>query len=158
NLVPIIAGFFLFLAALLLLLACMNVANMVLARATARQREMGLRAALGAARSRLIRQTLTETLLLGLLGGAGGVLLGLWCNPGRITSMPGLNLPLNVDLTFDWHVFAYSLAAALFTGLFVGLWPAIRASRVDLNTVLQEGGRSDTGGAGRHRVRNFLVA
>jgi len=158
NLVPIIAGFFLFLAALLLLLACMNVANMVLARATARQREMGLRAALGAARSRLIRQTLTETLLLGLLGGAGGVLLGLWCSPGRITSMPGLNLPLNVDLTFDWHVFAYSLAAALFTGLFVGLWPAVRASRVDLNTVLQEGGRSDTGGAGRHRVRNFLVA
>ena len=157
NLVPIIAGFFLFLAALLLLLACMNVANIVLARATVRQREMGLRAALGAGSSRLIRQTLTETLLLGLLGGAGGVLLGLWVNPGQVTAMPGVNLPLNVDLTFDWHVFAYSFAAALFTGVFVGIWPAIRASRVDLNTVLQEGGRGDSGAA-RHRVRNFLVA
>jgi predicted permease len=157
NLVPIIAGFFLFLAGLLLLLACMNVANIVLARATVRQREMALRAALGAGNSRLIRQMLTETLLLGLLGGAGGVLVGLWVNPGRLTAMPGVNLPLNVDLTFDWHVFAYSLAAALFTGVFVGLWPAIRASRVDLNSVLQEGGRGDSGAA-RHRVRNFLVA
>jgi predicted permease len=157
NLVPIIAGFFLFLAALLLLLACMNVANIVLARATVRQREMGLRAALGAGRSRLIRQTLTETLLLGLLGGAGGVLLGLWVNPGEVTAMPGLSLPISVDLRFDWHVFSYALAGALFTGMFVGLWPAIRASRVDLNAVLQEGGRGDTG-AGRYRVRNFLVA
>ncbi|MGP0072698.1 MAG: ABC transporter permease [Bryobacteraceae bacterium] len=157
NLVPIIAGFFLFLAALLLLLACMNVANIVLARATVRQREMGLRAALGAGSSRLIRQTLTETLLLGLLGGAGGVLLGLWVNPGQVTAMPGLSLPINVDLRFDWHVFSYALAGALFTGMFVGLWPAIRASRVDLNAVLQEGGRGDSG-AGRHRVRNFLVA
>ncbi len=157
NLIPIIAGFFLFLAALLLLLACMNVANIVLARATVRQREMALRTALGAGRGRLIRQTLTETLLLGLLGGACGVLFGLWVNPGQITGMPGVNLPINVDLRFDWHVFSYALAAALFTGMFVGLWPAIRASRVDLNTVLQEGGRGDSG-TGRHRVRNFLVA
>jgi predicted permease len=157
NLVPIIAGFFLFLAALLLLLACMNVANIVLARATVRQREMGLRAALGAGSSRLIRQTLTETLLLGLLGGAGGVLVGLWVNPGQVTAMPGLSLPINVDLRFDWHVFSYALAGAIFTGVFVGLWPAIRASRVDLNAVLQEGGRGDSG-TGRHRVRNFLVA
>jgi predicted permease len=156
NLVPIIAGFFLFLAGLLLLLACMNVANIVLARATVRQREMALRAALGAGGGRLIRQTLTETLLLGLLGGAGGVLLGLWVNPGRITSMPGIGLPLNIDMTLDWHVFAYSFGVALFAGAFVGLWPAIRASRLDLNSVLQEGGRGDS--AGRHRVRNFLVA
>ena len=157
NLVPIIAGFFLFLAMLLLLLACMNVANILLARATVRQREMGLRAALGAGSSRLIRQTLTETLLLGILGGAGGILLGLWVNPGQVTAMPGLNLPLNADMRFDWRVFSYAFAAALFTGIFVGIWPAIRASRVDLTTVLQEGGRSDTG-AGRHRVRNLLVA
>ena len=157
NLIPIIAGFFLFLAALLLLLACMNVANIVLARATVRQREMALRAALGAGSSRLIRQMLTETLLLGLLGGAGGVFVGLWVNPGRVTAMPGVSLPLNVDLTFDWHVFAYSLALALFTGAFVGLWPAIRASRLDLNSVLQEGGRGDSGAA-RHRLRSFLVA
>ncbi len=157
NLVPIIAGFFLFLAAMLLLLACMNVANIVLARATVRQREIALRAALGAGRGSLIRQSLTETVMLGLLGGAAGVLIALWFNPGRITTMPGVTLPLNLDLSFDWRVLLFSFAAALFTGLFVGLWPAIRASRVDLNTVLQEGGRSDSG-AGRHRVRNFLVA
>lgn len=157
NLVPIIAGFFLFLAALVLLLACMNVANIVLARATVRQRELGLRAALGAHRSRLIIQMLAETLLLGLLGGAVGVLLALWINPGTITAMPGVSLPIEVDFGFDWHVFAYSFAAAIFTGAVVGLWPAIRVSRVDLNAVLQEGGRSDTG-AGRHRFRNFLVA
>ncbi len=156
NVVPLIAGFFLFIAALLLLLACMNVANIVLARATVRQREMALRAALGAGRERLIRQTLTENILLGLLGGAGGVLLGLWFNPGNITVIPGLEFRLNMDFSFDWHVFAYAFAAALFTGLFVGIWPALRAARVDLNTVLQEGGRSGSGG--RHRVRSFLVA
>lgn len=156
DVVPLIAGFFLFLAALLLLLACMNVANIVLARATVRQREMGLRAALGAGRSRLIRQTLTENVLLGLVGGAGGVLLGLWFNPGNVTVIPGLQLPVSLDFSFDWHVFAYAFAGALFTGLFVGIWPAVRAARVDLNTVLQEGGR---GGSGvRHRVRSFLVA
>lgn len=157
NVVPMIAGFFLFTAALLLLLACMNVANIVLARATVRQREMGLRAALGAGRGRLIRQTLTENILLGLLGGAGGVLLGLWLNPGNVTVIPGMDLPVSLDFSFDWHVFAYAFAAALFTGLFVGIWPAVRAARVDLNTILQEGGRSESG-PGRHRVRSFLVA
>jgi predicted permease len=157
NLIPIIAGFFLFLAALLLLLACMNVANIVLARATVRQREMGLRAALGAGRGRLIRQTLTETVLLGLLGGAGGVLIGLWVNPGKLDAIPGLDLPVKIDFSFDWRVFAYSFAAALFTGIFIGVWPALRASRVDLNTMLQKGGRANSG-TGRHRVRNFLVA
>jgi predicted permease len=157
NVVVAVCGFFLFLAALLLLLACMNVANIVLARATVRQREMGLRAALGAGQTRLIRQTLTETLLLGLMGGLGGLLVGVWANPGQITAMPGLSLPINVDFRYDWHVFAYAFAATLFTGIFVGLWPSIRASRLDLNTVLQEGGRGDSG-SGRHRVRNFLVA
>lgn len=157
NVVPITAGFFLMLAALLLLLACMNVANIALVRATVRQREMALRAALGAKRSRLVRQTLTESLLLGLLGGLGGVLLGLWFSPGKVSTIPGLNLPVNLDLSFDWRVFAYSLAAAIFTGLFVGAWPAVRASRLDLNTILQEGGRGDSA-RGHHRVRNFLVA
>jgi len=157
NVVLVAASFFLGLAALLLLLACMNVANIVLARATVRQREIGLRAALGAGRSRLIRQMLTETLLLGFLGGAGGIILGLWLNPGYVKQMPGLSFPISLDFSFDWKVFAYAFAAALFTGIFVGLWPAFRASRADLNGILQEGGRSDSGGAGRHRVRNLLV-
>ena len=156
NVIPIIGGFFLFLAGLLLLLACMNVANIVLARATVRQREMGLRAALGAGRTRLIRQTLTETLLLGLLGGLGGILVALWVSPGKISVIPGLSLPVNLDLSFDWRVFAYSFAAAAFTGVFIGIWPAARASGIDLITILQEGSRGEAG-VGRHRVRNFLV-
>jgi putative ABC transport system permease protein len=157
NLVAAIAIFFLVLAALLLLLACMNVANVLLARATVRQREMGLRAALGAGRGRLIRQMLTETLLLGFLGGVLGVVLGLWANPGDVSKLGSSSLPIRLDYSFDWHVFAYSFAAALFTGVFVGLWPAFRASRADLNGILQEGGRSDTAGVGRHRLRSALV-
>ena len=157
NMVALIASFFLILGALLLMLACMNVANVLLARATVRQREMGLRAALGAGRARLIRQMLTETILLGILGGVLGVILGEWANPGNIFKAAESSLPIRLDFGFDWHVFAYSFAAALFTGVFVGLWPAFRASRADLNSILQEGGRSDSSGSGRHRLRSALV-
>jgi predicted permease len=157
NVVAVIAGFFLLLGALLLLLACMNVANVLLARATVRQREMGLRAALGAGRGRLIRQMLTETILLGLIGGLLGLILGEWASPGDLSKLVSTSLPIRMDFGFDWRVFAYSFAAALFTGMFVGLWPALRTSRVDLNSILQEGGRSDTAGAGRHRLRSALV-
>jgi predicted permease len=157
NIVAVIAGFFLLLGVLLLLLACMNVANVLLARATVRQREMGLRAALGAGRGRLIRQMLTETILLGLLGGLLGLILGEWASPGDLSKLVSTSLPIRMDFGFDWRVFAYSFAAALFTGIFVGLWPALRASRADLNSILQEGGRSDSAGAGRHRLRSALV-
>jgi predicted permease len=157
NVALIAAAFFLALAVLLLLLTCMNVANILLARATVRQREMGLRAALGAGRGRLVRQTLTESLLLGLMGGAAGIILGIWFNPGNLR-IAGTNLPISVDFRFDWKVFAYAFGVALFAGILVGVWPAVRASRTDLNSVLQEGGRSDSSGAGRHRVRNVLVA
>ena len=159
NVIVAMAGFFLVLAAAVLLLACMNVANVLLARATVRQREMGLRAALGASRSRLIRQMLTESVLLGLLGGAGGILVGNWFNPGDLSRlMPSNSLPLRLDVSFDWHVFAYAFGAALVSGIVIGLWPAFRSSRADVNSLLQEGGRSDTAGVGRQRFRNFLVA
>jgi predicted permease len=158
NIVAVMAGFFLLLAALVLLLACMNVANVLLARATVRRREMGLRAALGAGRGRLIRQMLTETTLLGLLGGAGGILVGNWLNPGDVSKLIDANLPIRLDLSFDWHVFAYAFGAAFLSGIVIGVWPAWGVSRVDIRSLLQEGGRGDTAGVGRHRVRNFLVA
>ncbi len=159
NVIVVMAGFFLVLAALVLLLACMNVANVLLARATVRQREMGLRAALGASRGRLIRQMLTESVLLGLLGGIGGILIGNWLNPGDLARLLMVtSLPLHLDVSFDWHVFAYAFGAALLSGIVIGLWPAFRSSRADVNSLLQEGGRSDTAGAGRQRFRNFLVA
>jgi predicted permease len=159
NIVAVVASFFLILGALLLLLACINVANVLLARATVRQHEMGLRAALGAGRGRLIRQMLTETILLGLAGGVLGVILGDWANPGDVSKLASSSssAPVRLDFSFDWHVFAYSLAAALFAGVFVGLWPAFRASRADLNSILQEGGRSAPAGPGRHRLRSALV-
>lgn len=156
--VAVIAGFFMVLAALILLLACMNVANVLLARATVRRREMGLRAALGASRSRLIRQMLTESILLGILGGVGGIVVGNWFNPGDLSRLLRSNFPFRLDVSFDWHVFAYAFAASLLSGILVGLWPAWRSSHADVHSLLQEGGRSDTAGVGRQRFRNFLVA
>jgi predicted permease len=157
NIVAVIAGFFLVLAALVLLLACSNVANVLLARATVRQREMGLRTALGAGRIRLMRQMLTETVLLGLLGGVGGVLVANWFSPRDVSRLVSTGLPIRLDFSFDWHVFAYAFGAAMFSGIVIGLWPAWRASRADVNSLLQEGGRSDTAGVGRHRLRNALM-
>jgi len=157
NIILVMATFVLSLGGLLLLLACVNAANILLARATVRQREMGLRAALGARRGRLVRQLLTETILLGLLGGALGILLGLWVNPGDVSRLASTTLPIRLDFGFDWRVFSYSFAAALFTGVFAGLWPALRASRTDLNSVLQEGGRTETAGMSGQRFRAGLV-
>jgi predicted permease len=158
NIIAVIAGFFLILAGLVLILACMNVANVLLARATVRQREMGLRAALGASRVRLMRQMLTETVLLGLLGGVGGVIVANWFIPRDISKLVSSSLPIRLNFSFDWHVFAYAFGAAFFSGIVIGLWPAWRSSRTDVNRLLQEGGRSDTAGVGRQRFRNFLVA
>ena len=158
---PIIAGLFLGLAALVLGLACVNVANILLARATARQREMAIRAALGAGGWRLIRQMLTETLLLALLGGIAGVLLGELAIRGSgsllhsVTSTP--NFAYRMDCSLDWRVFAYTLAAVVFAGILVGLWPAFRASRADVNTVLHEGRRSNRMRGDQHKFREVLV-
>ena len=157
NIVPFIAGIFLVLAALVLLLACMNVANILLVRATMRQREMAIRAAMGANRWRLIRQMLTESVLLALFGGIGGLTLGVWASSAVALLFPAGRFPIRLDFGFDWRVFAYAMAAALFTGAIVGLWPALRAGRADVNTVLQSGGRSDTAGVSRHRLRSVLV-
>jgi predicted permease len=157
NIVPFVAGVFLALAGLVLLLACMNVANILLVRATMRQREMAIRAAMGANRWRLIRQMLTESILLALFGGVGGLTLGVWASSAIVSILPAGRIPIRVDFGFDWRVFTYAMAAALFTGAVVGLWPAVRAGRTDVNSVLQSGGRSDTAGAGRHRLRSLLV-
>jgi predicted permease len=156
NIVPVIAGVFLILAGLVMLLACMNVANILLSRAMARQREMAVRAALGAGRARLIRQALTETVLLSLMGGAVGVVLGMW-----ISSLNSIHvvagIPVNLEFNFDGRVFAYALFAALFTGIVSGIWPAWRASRADVSKVLHDGGRGGSGGVARQRIRSVLV-
>ena len=154
---PFVAGVFMLLVGLVLLVACVNVVNLMMVRATVRQRELAVRAALGAGRKRLVRQLLTESLLLAGAGGLAGAGLGAWLSSllSRIT-LPA-DLPIRFDLAFDWRVFAYVAAIALGTGVFVGLIPALRASRTDLNEVLREGGRSMADGGGRQWVRSVLV-
>jgi putative ABC transport system permease protein len=154
---PVVAGVFLVLVGLVLLVACVNVINLIMVRATVRQREIAVRAALGAARLRLVRQMLTESVMLALLGGLAGAVVGRVCASliGGI-QLPG-DLPFRFDLSFDWRVFGYIAAVALASGIGVGLLPALRASRADLNTVLREGGRGTSDGGGRQRARSVLV-
>jgi predicted permease len=154
---PVVASVFLVLVGLVLLVACVNVINLIMVRATVRQREIAVRAALGAARLRLIRQMLTESLILALLGGVTGAAVGRLSAflIGRI-QLPG-DLPFRFDLQFDWRVFGYIAAVALASGVGVGLLPALRASRADLNSVLREGGRGTSDGGGRQRARSVLV-
>ncbi len=158
SVVPVVAGLFLILATLVLLLVCMNVASILMARATLRHREMAVRAALGAGRGRIVRQMMTEAILLSLLGGVAGVILGSWATRSLGLLLPPLNLPLSLDFHFDGRVAAYSLGIVLFAGIVVGLWPALRSARANLGEVLHEGGRSDSAGTTRHRARSVLVA
>ncbi|MGA8144334.1 MAG: ABC transporter permease [Candidatus Acidiferrales bacterium] len=155
NTMVVISGLFLGLSALVLLLACVNVANILLVRATVREREMAIRAALGAGRTRLIRQLLTESVLLAVCGGVAGVVLGYWGSSSLARMNLGTDLPVRLDFGFDWRVFGFALSAALVTGIIVGIVPAIRASNGNLSQILHEGGRGLVGG--RHRMRNALV-
>jgi predicted permease len=154
---PVGAAVFLAMVGLVLLITCVNVANLVLVRASTRFKEMAIRASLGAGRGRIFRQLLTESLMLSLMGGAAGALLGAWFTHliGSIRFPSDITLHLN--MSFDWRVFAYIGAIALFSGVAVGLFPAWRASRMNLNLVLREGGRSGGPGAAHQRMRSALV-
>ena len=151
----VIASLFLFLAGMVLLLACVNVVNLQLVRAGVRSREMAVRAALGAGRGRLMRQMLTESNLLALLGCAGGIVLGIVGSRVLSSLNLGTAIPIVLDFSFNWRVFSYAFAAALLTGILVGVVPALRSSRGNLSEVLHEGGRTATGR--RQRLRSTLV-
>lgn len=150
-----VSAIFMGLASLVLLLACVNVANLLLVRATVREREMVIRSALGAVRFRLIRQMLTESILLAIFGGMGGVALGL--AGSRLLSSISLqtDLPIAFRFGFDWHVFVFAVMVALAAGVVVGIVPAVRLARANLNLVLREGGRGIAGGG--HKFRDALV-
>jgi putative ABC transport system permease protein len=145
------------LAALVLLIASANLANLMLARASAREKEMGLRMAVGASRSRLIRQLLAESLLLAAVGAVLGALLAHNLSQLLVASLSTQHDPLFVALGTDWRVFGFTAVLAVLTCIFFGLAPAVRATSVSPGVVLKEGSRGTTEGHGRFGFRRILV-
>jgi putative ABC transport system permease protein len=139
-----------------LLIANANVANLLLARASARGKEIALRAAMGASRARIIRQLLTESLLLSGLGGGFGLLLAQWGTEALIKTVPQ-NIPRISTIQLDASVLIFTLLVSLATGVVFGLVPAWQASHVDLNSSLKSGSRTGSGSEGKGRVRNALI-
>jgi predicted permease len=141
---------------LVLRVVCANVANLLLVRGSGREREMAVRAALGAGRARVVRLLLTESLLLSIVGGALGVALA-WLSVRTLLALGGDFIPRAAEVRLDLGVLGFAVGVALLTGLISGLWPALRASKPGLSGALREGGRGSSGGAASHRARAALV-
>ncbi|HSF23612.1 MAG TPA: ABC transporter permease, partial [Blastocatellia bacterium] len=154
--VPRIAGVFMTLVGLVLLIACANVANLMLARGMARQKEIAIRLALGAGRARVVRLMVTESILLATAGGLVGWLLSFWAIDWLTNIRVSTDAPVRFAIEPDWRVQVFSLGIAVLTGLISGVAPALQTSSPNLNETLKEGGRSSAA-SGRHRIRSLLV-
>jgi putative ABC transport system permease protein len=143
--------------AAVLLIACVNVANLLLARAASRGREVAIRTSMGASRWRVTRQLITESLLLSLAGGALGLLFA-WASLGPLLKLSATSLPAVFAVSLDRWVLAFTLIVSVATGLLFGIVPALRTAKLDLRETLNEGSRGSTSGPGHHRIRGALVA
>ncbi|MBZ5595711.1 MAG: ABC transporter permease [Acidobacteriia bacterium] len=141
-----------------LLIACVNVANLLLAKAAVRQRELAVRASVGAGRVRLVAQLLTESVMLAVAGGLLGLLLAFWLVKIVRALVPSFLLSGLEEIAVDWRVLAFSLGLSIVTGLFFGVFPAWRVSKLNLSDILKEGGRGSGGAGGHARFRSVLVA
>jgi putative ABC transport system permease protein len=142
---------------LILLISCANLANLLMARATAREREIAVRLAIGASRRRIVRQMVSESLLIAAFGGAGGLLAAGWFSRTLVAFLDTRSNRVFIDLRTDWRVFAFTLAVAVSAALLFGLTPALRATRGALTSAMKTGGRGATDGRERFGLRRLLV-
>jgi predicted permease len=154
---PVMIGFYAILLGLVLTIACMNLANMVLARGAARQKEFAIRLAVGASRFRLIRQMMSEGILLALLGGTAGFALAWWFSILTSQFKLPMSVPVEVDRSVDWHGLVFTLALAIVCGIGFSLVPALQATKADLAPTLKEGAAAQLRGYRRFGMRNLLV-
>ncbi len=157
SFIPAMAASLMALVGLILLIACANVANLLLARAAGREKELAIRSALGASRGRLFRLLLVESTLLGILGGLAGAVMALWATDLLSSIKLAMDEPVRFDVRPDWRVFVFAFVVALVTGVAAGLLPSFQSSRFNLNAALKEGGRGSAPGSSRYRWHNLLV-
>jgi predicted permease len=156
DFLPVFAAIFSAMVALVLLISCANVANLMLSRSLVRQKDLVMRSALGASRAQLVRLQVSESLVLAAIAGVCALVLARWAGQALAGFTPAGDIPVNTEHPWDWRIYLFTVLVAGAAGLAAGLWPALQASKFDLSQSLREWGRAPIGSS-RHRLRNLLV-